>query len=149
MEHQARRSNLTKFYNNEFYTAIMDEDTERIEDLSKKHGSNCFIREQDAAPGGLWKVKQILYLLYKNVDRTMSTTVRTAHTPGMKFKGYLLKKERTPLFLNAAYLCFPCFQFVLSCHVFASGLCCPPPSSGCFYQKSKEHSESPVSWSRP
>lgn len=60
-EHQDRSSNIIKFYNNEFYTAIMDEDLGRIEDMSKKHGSDFLIKVQDTAPGeDFWKVNAIM-----------------------------------------------------------------------------------------
>lgn len=49
---------MEKFYNQEFYTAIMDEDVARIEDLSNKYGSNFLIRVLDTAPGDLWKVRE-------------------------------------------------------------------------------------------
>lgn len=49
--------NSAKFHNNEFYTAIVDEDLEHIEELSKQYGSNFLIKVQDGAPGKvLWKV---------------------------------------------------------------------------------------------
>lgn len=54
---QDRSGNITTLYNNEFYTAIMDEDLERIEDMSKKYGSNFLIKIKDGAPGKVfWKV---------------------------------------------------------------------------------------------
>ncbi|XP_056911056.1 ankyrin repeat domain-containing protein 61-like isoform X2 [Takifugu flavidus] len=46
---------MEKFYNQEFYTAIMDEDVDHIEDLTNKYGSNFLIRVLDTAPGDLWK----------------------------------------------------------------------------------------------
>ncbi|KAM4524025.1 ankyrin repeat domain-containing protein 61-like [Odontesthes bonariensis] len=54
-EHPGKRGNIN-FYNNEFYTAIMDQDLERIEDMSNKYGSNCRIEIQGGAPGEVfWK----------------------------------------------------------------------------------------------
>lgn len=49
---------MKKFYDHEFYTAIMNEDLGRIEDLTKKYGSNFSITLQDTANGDLWKVKK-------------------------------------------------------------------------------------------
>ncbi|XP_042253448.1 ankyrin repeat domain-containing protein 61-like isoform X1 [Thunnus maccoyii] len=46
-----RSANITMLYNNEFYTAIMDEDLRCIEDMSKKYGSNFLIKIKDGAPG--------------------------------------------------------------------------------------------------
>lgn len=60
---QDRSGNITTLYNNEFYTAIMDEDLERIEDMSKKYGSNFLIKIKDGAPGKVfWKGLAILPL---------------------------------------------------------------------------------------
>lgn len=58
---------MKKFYNHEFYTAIMDEDLGHLEDLTKKHGSNFLIPVQDTAHGDLWKVKKKVSLPLKNV----------------------------------------------------------------------------------
>ncbi|KAG8009053.1 Ankyrin repeat domain-containing protein 61 [Nibea albiflora] len=55
-ELQDRSGNVIKLHNNEFYTAILDEDLGRIEDITKKYGSNFLIKVQDGAPGGVfWK----------------------------------------------------------------------------------------------
>lgn len=51
-------SRMKRFYNHEFYTAIMDENLGHIEDLTKKHGSNFLIPVQETAHGDLWKVKK-------------------------------------------------------------------------------------------
>lgn len=56
-QHRDGSGNI-KFYNNDFYTAILNEDLGLIEDMSKKHGTNVLIKVQDTAPGeDLWKVK--------------------------------------------------------------------------------------------
>lgn len=49
---------MMKFYNHEFYTAIMNEDLDHIEDLTNKHGSNVLIPILDTAPGSFRKVKK-------------------------------------------------------------------------------------------
>lgn len=65
-EHQDRSGNVIKFYNNEFYTAIMDEDLGRIDDMSEKHGSNFLIKVRDTAPGeDFWKVNAIMQTFKK------------------------------------------------------------------------------------
>lgn len=65
-EHQDRSGHIIKFYNNEFYTAIMDEDLGRIEDMSKKYGSNFLINIQDGAPGEVfWKVNAKVQHFFK------------------------------------------------------------------------------------
>ncbi|XP_051273721.1 ankyrin repeat domain-containing protein 61 isoform X2 [Dicentrarchus labrax] len=62
-ERQDMSDNINKFHNNEFYSAIMDEDSERIEDMSKKYGSNFLIKIQNGAPGKVsWKGLAILPL---------------------------------------------------------------------------------------
>lgn len=61
---------MEKFYNQEFYTAIMDEDVDHIEDLTNKYGSNFLICVLDTAPGDLWKVKEHFSSFYKNVIKT-------------------------------------------------------------------------------
>lgn len=56
-EYEDRSGEIVKFYKNEFYDAIMDEDVGRLEDMSKKYGSNFDIEKQGGAPGGaVWKV---------------------------------------------------------------------------------------------
>lgn len=61
-EHQERSGKIIKFQNDEFYTAIMDEDLGRIEDMSKKYGSNFVNKIQDEAPGELfWKVNATIF----------------------------------------------------------------------------------------
>lgn len=60
-EHQVKSANIIKFYNSEIYTAIVDEDLGRIEDMSKKHGSNVLLKVRDTAPGeDFQKVNAIL-----------------------------------------------------------------------------------------
>ncbi|XP_010727981.2 ankyrin repeat domain-containing protein 61 [Larimichthys crocea] len=55
-ERQDRCGNVIKLYNNEFYTAILDEDLGRIEDITKQYGSNFLIEVQEGAPGEVfWK----------------------------------------------------------------------------------------------
>ncbi|XP_040922857.1 ankyrin repeat domain-containing protein 61-like [Toxotes jaculatrix] len=62
-EDEDRSSNIIKIRNNEFYTAIMDEDLGRIEDVSKMYGSNFLIQVHDGAPGKVfWKGVAILPL---------------------------------------------------------------------------------------
>lgn len=68
-ERQDRCGNVIKLYNNEFYTAILDEDLGRIEDITKQYGSNFLIEVQEGAPGEVfWKVnatmQPFLNLLY-------------------------------------------------------------------------------------
>lgn len=61
-EREGRSSNIIKFHNNELYVAIMDEDLERIEDESKKHGSNFLIDLQDSPPEKVfWKVNATIH----------------------------------------------------------------------------------------
>ncbi|KAM9336506.1 ankyrin repeat domain-containing protein 61-like [Symphorus nematophorus] len=54
-EHPEQSSNIIKFYNNEFYTTIMNEDLGRIEDMSKKYGSNFLIKTRDGGPGEVFQ----------------------------------------------------------------------------------------------
>ncbi|KAM6963595.1 ankyrin repeat domain-containing protein 61-like [Tautogolabrus adspersus] len=55
-EHDGGSANPVKFHNNEFYNAIMDEDLERIESMSREYGSNSLIQMQQGAPGEVfWK----------------------------------------------------------------------------------------------
>lgn len=63
-EHDDGSGNINKFPNNEFYSAIMDEDLGRIEDMSKKYGSDFLIAAQN---GGLGRV-------FGKVDTTMQTS---------------------------------------------------------------------------
>lgn len=65
----ANVSRMKKFYNHEFYTAIMDEDLGQIEDLTKKHGSNFPIPVQDTAYGDLWKVKKMFRCLMSHSQK--------------------------------------------------------------------------------
>lgn len=60
-EYLDKRGNISKFYNNEFYTAIMEEDLQRIEELIEKHGSN-FLIEIRVAKEAFWKGFAILPL---------------------------------------------------------------------------------------
>lgn len=60
------------YHEHEFYAAVMNEDLGRIEDLTKKYGSN-FSMAQNTANGDLWKVKKKVSLPSKmshgqNVD---------------------------------------------------------------------------------
>ncbi|XP_063337565.1 ankyrin repeat domain-containing protein 61-like isoform X3 [Pelmatolapia mariae] len=41
-----KRGSISKIHSNEFYTAVMEEDLQRIEDLIEKHGSNFLIEPQ-------------------------------------------------------------------------------------------------------
>ncbi|XP_058476759.1 ankyrin repeat domain-containing protein 61-like [Solea solea] len=52
-EHDNRSDNHIHF-DDEFYSAIMDEDLERIEDLSEKHGSNICIQVRRGARGRIF-----------------------------------------------------------------------------------------------
>uniref|UniRef100_UPI003AAAF28D ankyrin repeat domain-containing protein 61-like n=1 Tax=Centroberyx gerrardi TaxID=166262 RepID=UPI003AAAF28D len=49
-ESEDRNCNITTFHDNEFYVAIMDEDLGRIDDMSRKHGSNFLIKIRDGGP---------------------------------------------------------------------------------------------------
>ena len=66
-DHEDTSSNMIKFHNNEFYTAVMDEDVGRIEDMSKKHGTNLPIQVQVGEPGNiLSKVNATTQTLFLN-----------------------------------------------------------------------------------
>lgn len=66
-QHQDGRSNIIKFHNNEFHTAITDEDLGRIKDMSKKYGSNFLIKIQGGAPREVfWKVNATMHPFLKN-----------------------------------------------------------------------------------
>lgn len=53
-----KRGNISRFYKNEFYAAILDEDVGHLDHLIKKYGSNFLIETQDGACGGVhWKVR--------------------------------------------------------------------------------------------
>lgn len=54
------------YHDHEFYTAVMNEDLGRIEDLTKKYGSNFSMALQNTANGDLWKVKKS-FTAFKNV----------------------------------------------------------------------------------
>lgn len=41
-----KRGSISKIHSNEYYTAVMEEDLQRIEDLIEKHGSNFLIEPQ-------------------------------------------------------------------------------------------------------
>lgn len=41
-----KRGSISKIHSNEFYTAVIEEDLQRIEDLIQKHGSNFLIETQ-------------------------------------------------------------------------------------------------------
>ncbi|XP_037320448.2 ankyrin repeat domain-containing protein 61-like [Pungitius pungitius] len=80
-------SNVVRFPNNEFYTAIMDEDLGRLEDMSKKYGSN-FLIKISAAPGPvLWKglVTRPLHLAasYRRA-KSMQILLATGADPEMR-----------------------------------------------------------------
>ncbi|KAM6898166.1 ankyrin repeat domain-containing protein 61-like [Lycodopsis pacificus] len=82
-----RSSNIVKFPNNEYYTAIMDQDLGRIADVSKKYGSN-FLIEIRGAPGHvLWKslATPPLHLAasYRRV-KSMRSLLSTAADPEMR-----------------------------------------------------------------
>lgn len=64
-EREDRSAKFIKFLNTECYTAIMDEDLGRIEDMSKKYGRNFLIEIQGGAPGEV----------FLKVDTTMQHTV--------------------------------------------------------------------------
>ncbi|XP_070847576.1 ankyrin repeat domain-containing protein 61-like [Chaetodon trifascialis] len=87
-EHQDRCGNIIKIHSNEFYTAIMDEDVGRIQDISKKHGSNFLIRIKDDAPREvLWKGLDILPLhlaaSYRRV-KSMQSLLSAGADPEMR-----------------------------------------------------------------
>ncbi|XP_042364001.1 ankyrin repeat domain-containing protein 61-like [Plectropomus leopardus] len=55
-EHEEKSTNTVNFHNYEFYTAIMDQDVARIQDMSKKYGSNFLFEIQGGAPREVfWK----------------------------------------------------------------------------------------------
>lgn len=56
---------MKKFYNHDFYTAIMDEDLGHIEELIKNHGSNFSILVKDRAYENFRKVKIIRKRFYR------------------------------------------------------------------------------------
>lgn len=61
-DHQERIGNINEFYNNEFHTAIIDEDLGRIEDMSKKYGSNFLIKIQGGTSREVfWKVNATMH----------------------------------------------------------------------------------------
>lgn len=63
-ESEERSSNIAMAHNNEFYTAIMEEDLTCIEDMSKKYGSNVLIQVKDGAHGKVFlKVKTTMQKL--------------------------------------------------------------------------------------
>nr|XP_019938817.1 PREDICTED: ankyrin repeat domain-containing protein 61 isoform X1 [Paralichthys olivaceus] len=84
-KHEERSSNMIKFHNNEFYTAIMDEDVARIEDVSKKHGSNLPIQVQVGEPGNIfWKGLPLhLAASYRRV-KSMQNLISLGADPGMR-----------------------------------------------------------------
>ncbi|XP_072230201.1 ankyrin repeat domain-containing protein 61-like [Leuresthes tenuis] len=82
-EHPDKGGRIINLYNNEFYTAIMDQDLERIEDMSKKYGSNCQIEIQGDAPGEVfWKATLPLHLAasYRRVHSVQSLLSAGADT---------------------------------------------------------------------
>ncbi|XP_054454767.1 ankyrin repeat domain-containing protein 61-like [Anoplopoma fimbria] len=100
-EHEDRSSNIVKFPNNEFYTAIIDEDLGRIEDMSKKYGSNFLIETQGGSPGEvLWKGLATLPLhlaaSYRRV-KSMQSLLSAGADPEMRDR-----LGRTPLHLVIA-----------------------------------------------
>lgn len=50
-EYEDSCGNISKFHNNEFCAAIMDEDLESIENVLKQHGTSFLIEVQDSIPG--------------------------------------------------------------------------------------------------
>ncbi|XP_070707822.1 ankyrin repeat domain-containing protein 61-like [Pempheris klunzingeri] len=87
-EHQDRSRNIIKFQYNEFYTAIMDEDLGRIEDMSKKYGSSFLIKIQDSVSGQVsWKGLAILPLhlaaSYRRV-KSMQSLLSVGADPEMR-----------------------------------------------------------------
>ncbi|XP_062298935.1 ankyrin repeat domain-containing protein 61-like [Scomber scombrus] len=48
---EERSGNITMSYDNEFHTAVMEEDLRCIEEMSKKYGSNVLIQVKDCSPG--------------------------------------------------------------------------------------------------
>ncbi|XP_033181645.1 ankyrin repeat domain-containing protein 61-like isoform X2 [Mastacembelus armatus] len=61
--HEERSGKTIMLHNNGFYAAIIHEDTGRIEEMSKKYGSNFLIELPDGAPGKVfWKGPAILPL---------------------------------------------------------------------------------------
>ncbi|XP_069012051.1 ankyrin repeat domain-containing protein 61-like [Embiotoca jacksoni] len=87
-EHKGRlnkRSNIIKFYNNEFYDAILDEDLGQIQNMTKKYGSNFLFKIQAGASGdSCWKGFEILPLhlaaTYRRVQSMQSLLSAGADT---------------------------------------------------------------------
>nr|XP_033467600.1 ankyrin repeat domain-containing protein 61-like [Epinephelus lanceolatus] len=84
-EREGRSGDIVMFHNNDFYTAIMDQDLGRIEDMSKKYGSNFLIEIQGGAPGEVfWKglTTQPLHLAasYRRV-KSMQSLLSTGADP--------------------------------------------------------------------
>lgn len=63
------RGNVTVSYNNEFHTAVMEEDLRCIEEMSKKYGSNALIKAKDCSPGKV----------FLKVNATMPTLLTELH----------------------------------------------------------------------
>ncbi|XP_070782848.1 ankyrin repeat domain-containing protein 61-like [Enoplosus armatus] len=85
---EERSSSVMKRNNNEFYTAVMDEDVGRIEDMSKKYGCNFLIKIQDNAPKEVfWKGLAILPLhlaaSYRRV-KSMQSLLSAGADPEMR-----------------------------------------------------------------
>ncbi|XP_056286692.1 ankyrin repeat domain-containing protein 61-like [Pseudoliparis swirei] len=99
-ECEDRSSNVGKFPDNEFYTAIMDQDSGRIEDKSKKHGSNFLIEIGGSSGEVLWKGLATLPLhlaaSYGRV-KSMQSLLSTGADPEMRDQ-----LGRTPLHLVIA-----------------------------------------------
>uniref|UniRef100_A0A8C2ZIW7 Ankyrin repeat domain 61 n=1 Tax=Cyclopterus lumpus TaxID=8103 RepID=A0A8C2ZIW7_CYCLU len=89
-ECEDRSSNIVKFPDNEFYTAIMNQDLGRIEDMSKKHGSNFLIEiggfsslSHLALPQGLAILPLHLAATYGRV-KSMQSLLSTGEDPEMR-----------------------------------------------------------------
>ncbi|XP_074475414.1 ankyrin repeat domain-containing protein 61-like [Sebastes fasciatus] len=87
-EREDRSAKFIKFLNTECYTAIMDEDLGRIEDMSKKYGRNFLIEIQGGAPGEVfWKGPATLPLhlaaSYRRV-KSMQSLLSTGANPEMR-----------------------------------------------------------------
>ncbi|XP_062234750.1 ankyrin repeat domain-containing protein 61-like [Platichthys flesus] len=84
-DHEDTSSNMITIHNNEFYTAIMDEDVGSIEDMAKKHGRNLPIQVQVGEPGNIfWKGPPLhLAASYRRV-KSMQNLLSLGADPGIR-----------------------------------------------------------------
>lgn len=67
-EREEEKGDISTPHNHEFYHAVKDEDVERMEDFTKKYGSNCLIQMQQSIPGG--ESCKVTLLLHINAVRS-------------------------------------------------------------------------------